>query len=358
VVQQFYSLEIDFLEHQTEDSTVIGFNIDGAPEAAFDFIAGQNITIKYYSNGEEIRRSYSICACPSEGRLRIGVRAIKDGLFSNFALKELKVGDKLEILPPVGSFTAQGKVAANGQYVFFATGSGITPMISMIKDKLEKDEDATCTLFYANRTVASMMFRDELDGIKNKYRTRFQTVYLFSREQQDSDLFYGRMDEDKVRQLMHIFVADKAGSQYFICGPEEQTIAIKNLLTHELGISASQVHFELFHTGDLKPEVKPQEEEANFTGTAEVTVRIDGKETTFHLAYDKESILDAGIRQGLDLPYSCKGGVCCTCRAQLLEGKVHMDQNYALEDDEVEEGFILTCQSHPRAGKLLVDYDV
>lgn len=358
VVQQFYSLEIDFLEHQTEDSTVIGFNTKEVPEGVFDFKAGQNITIKYYFDGEEIRRSYSICTCPSESRIHIGVRAIKDGLFSNFALKNLKVGDRLDILPPVGSFTIQGKMATSGRYVFFATGSGITPVISMIKDKLEKDPAATCTLFYSNRSVGSMMFRDELDGIKNKYSTRFQAVYLFSREQLDSDLLYGRMDGDKVRQLMNIFVTDKAGSQYFICGPEEQTIAIRNLLTKELGIPSGQVHFELFHTGDLKPEVKSQEEVTDFKGTAEVTVRIDGKETTFHLAYDKESILDAGIRQGLDLPYSCKGGVCCTCRAQLLEGKVHMDQNYALEDDEVEEGFILTCQSHPRAGKLFVDYDV
>lgn len=355
MAQQFHTLTVNYLDRQTDDSIIIGFDMDGLPESTFHFLAGQNISIRIFSNGEELRRTYSICSCPSEGIIRIGVRGVKDGIFSNIALNQLKIGDTLDIMPPVGNFTIQGKNAADNQFVFFATGSGITPIISMIKDKLEKDNSAVCTLFYSNRNIASMMFREELDGIKNNYTDRLQVVYLFSREFLDADLFYGRMTAEKSKVLLETFVPDFAGSQFFICGPQEQTIAIKDLLTKTLNVPINHVHFELFHTGSL-PEVV-QEEHIDFTGTAEVTVRLDGKETTFNLGYDKMSILEAGLKQGLDLPYSCKGGVCCTCRAHLSEGQVKMDQNFALEEDELEEGFILTCQSHPRSGKLFVDYD-
>lgn len=355
MTQQFYSLEVNYLERQTEDSIIIGFNTDNAPAHVFDFKAGQNISIRLFKNGEDLRRTYSICSAPSDNCIHIGVRAIKDGIFTDIAFNHLKLGDKLDILPPVGNFHIKGKTSANNQYIFFATGSGITPIISMIKDILENDNQAKCTLFYSNRNIASMMFREELDGIKNTHLDRLQIIYVFSREHLDADLFYGRMTADKSKVLLQTFVPDFNGSQFFICGPQDQTLSIKEMLTKELHIPSAQVHFELFHTGSIP--VYSDNEESDFTGTAEVTVRIDGKETTFHLEYDKMSILEAGIKQGLDLPYSCKGGVCCTCRAHLTEGKVHMDQNYALEDDEVEEGFILTCQSHPRSGKLFVDYD-
>lgn len=352
---QFYSLPVIYLHRETDDSTIIGFDTSSVPDGTFDFTAGQNITVKLFIEGQEIRRSYSICSCPSEGHLRIGVRAIKDGLFSNYALNHLKTGDQLEVMPPVGGFTTEGKKAANDHYVFFATGSGITPVISMIKERLENDSNALCTLFYSNRNISSMMFRDELDAIKNKNITRLQLIYIFSREQLDADLFYGRMTAEKAELLLRKFVSDIPGCQYFICGPEDQTIALKDLLIKQYNIPSPQVHFELFHTGLIQAAKK--EEAVDFTGTAEVTIRLDGKETTFNLAYDKMSILDAGIRNGVDLPYACKGGVCSTCKAHLAEGKVHMDLNYSLEEDEIEDGFILTCQSHPRTGRLFVDFD-
>ena len=349
---QFYPLTVDYLHKETEDSVIIGFNTNGA--ANFKFVAGQNITIKLLHEGEELRRTYSICTSPSEGKLQIGVRAIKDGIFSHFALNKLKVGDVLEVMPPIGNFVVNNKEAASGQFVFFATGSGITPVISMIKEKLESDPNAQCLLFYSNKNIGSMMFRDELDGLKNKNLTRFQVVNIFSREQLDNELFYGRMSSQKCNSLIDQFINEPKLAQYFICGPEDLTLVIKDLLLQTYGIPAPQVHFELFHTGAVKVI---EQATVSTTGLAKVTVRLDGKETTFDLAYDKQSILDAGIKNGLDLPYACKGGVCSTCKAHLGRGKVHMDLNYSLEEDELQDGFILTCQSHPREDELFVDYD-
>ena len=352
---QFYSLPVNYLHKETEDSIIIGFDTSNYPAGQFDFTAGQNITIKHFHAGEEIRRTYSICSSPSEGKLRIGVRAIKDGIFSHYALNELRVGHRLDIMEPIGNFVVHNKISPSGHFVFFATGSGITPIISMIKEKLESDPQAQCTLFYSNKNIGSMMFRDELDGMKNKNLTRLQVVNIFSREQLDNELFYGRLSEDKCNSLIRQFVNQPDQAQYFICGPEDLTLIIKNMLTQKYNIPAGQVHFELFHTGALK--VVEKVTVSNQTGLAKVTIRLDGKETTFDLAYDKQSILDAGIKNGIDLPYACKGGVCSTCKAHLPKGKVHMDMNYSLEEDEIEDGFILTCQSHPREDELFVDFD-
>lgn len=350
----FYRLKVDHLHRETEDSVIIGFDTSSLPEEAFKWIAGQNITIKLFHEGEELRRTYSICTSPSERKLHIGVRAIKDGIFSRYALNDIKVGDELEVMAPTGSFVVNTKVSSSGQFVFFATGSGITPVISMIKEKLEEDPSAQCILFYSNKNIGSMMFRDELDGLKNKNLTRLQVVNIFSREQLDNDLFYGRLSAEKCKQLVQQFVREPLNAQYFICGPEDLTMTIKDLLLKDYNIPATQVHFELFHTGAVKVVEKAA---VSTTGLAKVTIRLDGKETTFDLAYDKQSILDAGIKNGIDLPYACKGGVCSTCKAHLGKGKVHMDMNYSLEEDELEDGFILTCQSHPREDELFVDYD-
>lgn len=352
---QFYSLKVNHLHKETEDSVIVGFDTSQLPAEVFRFIAGQNVTIKLFHNGEELRRTYSICSSPSEGKLHIGVRAIKDGVFSHYALNTLKIGDTLEIMAPVGNFVVNNKTAPSGHFVFFATGSGITPIISMIKEKLEEDLNAQCTLFYSNRNVGSMMFRDELEWLKNKNLTRLQIVNIFSREQLDTDLFYGRMTSDKAWQLITKFVAEPTKAQYFICGPEDLTLDLKDLLINKFKIDSHQVHFELFHTGLVK--VAAAQTVSSGSGIASVTIRLDGKETTFDLPFDKMSILDAGIKNGVDLPYACKGGVCSTCKAHLPEGKVHMDLNYSLEEDELEDGFILTCQSHPRADKLFVDFD-
>lgn len=355
VATQFYPLTIDFLEHETDDSVVIGFDTSSAPADKFKFIAGQNINIRFFKDGEEYRRTYSICTAPYEDKLRIGVRSVPNGIFSNMALHHLKPGDVLEVMPPGGSFTIANNRSTSDQYIFFAVGSGITPVISMIKYILDNDGFATCKLFYGNKNIASMMFRNELDQLKNKFMSRLQIVYTFTREQTDNELFYGRLTNDKCSKLIDSFVTYPIDAQYFLCGPEDMTLSVKELLVSQLNIPSMQVHFELFYVGLLPVTTKAPTEVQN--GMAQVTLRLYNKEVTFDLDYNGESILDAGIRNGLDLPYACKGGVCSTCKGHMTTGEVQMDANFALEDDELEDGYILTCQSHPRASKIYVNYD-
>lgn len=351
----FHKLTVKDIQHETKDCVSIVFDIPKELEKDFLFKQGQNITIKKKIDGEEIRRSYSICSCPLDNELRVAVKKVYDGSFSTFANQKLKQGDVLDVLPPTGTFFTEVNRSNKKKYVFFAAGSGITPVISIIKTILRMEPESRVTLVYGNRNVLSIIFKEDLEALKDKHLQRFRVYHILSRERTESTINYGRIDADKCRQLSRLINLASV-DEFFICGPEKMLFAITEFLETN-GIDKRKIHFELFTTPTRKNTKiyiakNTQEDEGS-----EITVKMDGRSFTFMLDYNSNNILDAGLAEGADLPFACKGGVCTTCKAKLLEGKVEMEVNYGLEQEEVKEGFILTCQSHPRSKKVVVDYD-
>jgi ring-1,2-phenylacetyl-CoA epoxidase subunit PaaE len=355
VALHFHKLTVKDIQHETKDCVSIAFDIPGESEKDFLFKQGQNITIKTNMDGEEIRRSYSICSCPLDNELRIAVKKVYDGAFSTFANQQLKPGDVLDVLPPTGTFFTEVDNSNKKKYVFFAAGSGITPVISIIKTTLQTEPESSVTLVYGNRNVSSIIFKEDLEALKDKHLQRFRIYHILSRERTEATINYGRIDAEKCAQLARVIDLTPV-DEFFICGPEKMIFTVKEFLeTH--GIHKRKIHFELFTTPTRK-NIKIytakglQEDEGS-----EVTVKMDGRSITFMLDYNSNNILDASLAQGADLPFACKGGVCCTCKAKLVEGEVEMEVNYGLEQEEVNAGFILTCQSHPRSKKVVVDFD-
>lgn len=349
----YHRLKVAEIRKETPDCISILFEVPETIREKFQYKQGQNVTVKTHL--DDVRRSYSICSSPADRELRIAVKKVPNGMFSTFATEQLKEGDFLELLPPTGTFYTEVDSAQKKKYLFFAAGSGITPVISIIKTILYTEEDSHITLVYGNRNVHSIIFKEQLEALKDKFMQRFRIFYILSRERTDADLNYGRIDAEKCKQLSPLIPYQNM-DEAFICGPEKMIFTVKDFLIAQ-GVPTSKIHFELFTTPAstaYKPLIK--KEEIPESGSA-VTVKIDGRSYDFPLEYDDNSILDAGLNVGLDLPYACKGGVCSTCRARLMEGKVEMEVCYGLEDDEVADGYILTCQSHPRSEKVVVDYD-
>ena len=350
----FHKLRIKDIRKETPDCVSIAFEIPSEVEHDFRFIQGQNITLKTAADAQE-RRSYSICSSPLENELRVAVKKVENGLFSTFANEKLKAGDILEVMPPTGTFFTGLNPAKKSDYVFFAAGSGITPVISIIKTILATENKSVVTLMYGNKNLASVIFKDQLEALKDKYLERFSLYNIFSREKTESDFNYGRIDVSKLHKLSK-FVNFNKVDHFFICGPEKMIFTVKDFLKG-WGIDTEKIHFELFTTPTKKhTKIYKTVEETTPSGS-DITLKIDGRTFEFKLGYNEETILDAGLAQGADLPFACKGGVCCTCKAKLVEGEVEMEANYGLEKSEVKEGFILTCQSHPRSEKVIVDYD-
>lgn len=354
MAKHFHKLRIKDIRRETAECVSIAFEIPAEAEFDFRFIQGQNITIKTTTDANE-RRSYSICNSPLEKELRVAVKKVENGLFSTFANEKLKKGDILEVMPPTGTFFTGLNPAKKSEYVFFAAGSGITPVISLIKTILATEEKSTVTLMYGNKNLGSVIFKDQLEALKDKYLQRFSLYNIFSREKTESDFNYGRIDVSKLNQLSR-FVNFNKIDHFFICGPEQMIFTVKDFLKG-WGIESEKIHFELFTTPTKKHTQIYKAVEETKTEGSEITIKIDGRSFDFQLGFNEETILDAGLAQGADLPFACKGGVCCTCKAKLVEGEVEMEANYGLEKSEVKEGFILTCQSHPRSEKVVVDYD-
>ena len=353
----FHRLKIKDIKKETADCVSISFDIPETLTALFEFKEGQNITIKGNIDGEEIRRSYSLCTAPHENELRVAVKKVAGGSFSQFANDVLKPGDILEVLPPTGKFNAKLHAAKNGNYLAIAAGSGITPILSIIKHTLRSQPNSSFTLIYGNRDRNSIIFFDELEGLKNKYIERFNFINILSRERTDTEIFYGRINEQKLTGLEKL-VPYKNFDEIYLCGPEEMIFTANDYFQQQ-GIEKEKIHFELFTTPGQKKSTTNIQQAAVSTGPkSNITIRLDGRSFDFDLGFNSSSILDAALQQGADLPYACKGGVCATCRAKLLEGEVDMEVNYALEKEELEQGFILTCQSHPRTEKVVVDFDV
>jgi ring-1,2-phenylacetyl-CoA epoxidase subunit PaaE len=353
----FHPLKIKDIKRETPECVSIAFDIPEDLREEFKFTHGQNINVRTYFNGEEVRRTYSICTAPFENELRVAVKKMSNGAFSTFANSELKEGDTLDVMPPSGKFNTVLNPAHKKNYVAFAAGSGITPIVSIIKTTLKAEPHSTFTLVFGNKNTNSIIFKEELQSLKDKYMERFQLHNVLSRERMEADINYGRIDEKKCAQLEKL-IDYKAADDFFICGPENLIFTVKDFLEN-YGIDKKKIHFELFTTPDKKPQntnYKPQA--ASSTTASSITVKLDGRSFDFNLDYDSNSILDAALAAGADLPFACKGGVCCTCKAKLVEGKVDMEVNYGLEHDEIEAGFILTCQSHPRTDKVVVDFDI
>lgn len=350
----FHKLTVKDIKHETPDCVSIAFDIPSELQKEFQFIPGQNVTIK--TPLDEIRRSYSICTSPLENELRIAVKKVNNGIFSSFANEKLKKGDVLEVLPPTGTFCTEIKASNKKEYVFFAAGSGITPVISIIKTILNTEVQSNVTLIYGNKNVPSIIFKEELEALKDKHLERFRIYHILSREKTDSVFNYGRIDLDKCHQLSKLIRLNSV-DEFFICGPEQMIFRVKDFLQNS-GIDPEKIHFELFTTPtrqhtQIYTAVKEEKEEGS-----KITVKLDGRSIDFMLDYNSNTILDAALAEGADVPFACKGGVCCTCKAKLLEGEVEMETNYGLEPSEVKAGFILTCQSHPRSKNVVVDYDV
>lgn len=356
----FHSLKVSEVRRETPDSVSVTFDIPSELADSFRFIQGQNITVRATLDGEEIRRNYSICSSPFDNELRIAVKQVPSGKFSTFANRSLKKGDVLELLPPTGKFYTVLDPRVKKNYVAFAAGSGITPILSIIKTTLKAEPGSTFLLVYGNKQRKSILFREELEALKNIYLDRFQIIHVLSRERSESTLNAGRIDKEKCLAISDKIINLATVNEFFLCGPAAMIDNVKEFLISK-GIEKKKIHFELFNAPAPKTvvaEKKLSEPKHYENARAKVSIQLDGIISQFDLDFNGETILNAAMKQGIDLPFACKGGMCCTCRAKLESGEVDMDHNYALEHEEVEAGFILTCQSHPRTESLFVNFDV
>lgn len=352
----FQPLLVKKVQTETSDCVIITFDIPDSLRELFQFVQGQNVTLKTNIDGEEIRRSYSICTAPYENQLSIAVKKVAGGIFSTYANTRLKQGSLIDVMPPTGSFNTLLNKTNKKNYCALAAGSGITPILSIIKTTLSTEPASTFTLVYGNRSRSSIIFYEALAGLKNKYPDRFSFINILSREKTETEINHGRIDIQKLTDLQKL-VDFKRMDETFICGLSEMLFTAKEFLLN-IGVDQKKIHFELFSTPGSKQAQRQQIITTENTGPkSKITIQLDGRSFDFDLAYNSESILDAALKQGADLPYACKGGVCCTCRAKLIEGEVKMDVNYALEAEELAKGYILTCQSHPVTEKIVIDFD-
>lgn len=353
-LSHFYRLRVRTIQPETRDSAIIVFDVPPELQDKFRFVQGQYLTLRARIGDEDVRRSYSICSAVQDNLLRVGIKRTPGGIFSNWIIDKLKAGDMLEVMPPEGRFHVQLSPAHEKHYVAFVAGSGITPIFSIIKTTLLTEPNSRFTLFYGNRASGSIMFREELAQLKDTFLDRFSLLYLMTREHQDVDLLNGRITGEKSEQLLQRFCRLEAIDTIFICGPQDMAQDVR-LKLKDLGFADSKIKVELFTVNDFE-RARPSKSCAAPEGDCRVKLIVDGSELQFTMQRD-ESILDAALRRGIDLRHSCKSGVCATCRAKLIEGQVDMDSNYALEDYEVQRGFILTCQSYPLTDSVTVDFD-
>ncbi|BCJ65193.1 1,2-phenylacetyl-CoA epoxidase subunit PaaE [Polymorphospora rubra] len=352
----FHPLPVRAVDRLTDEAVAITFDVPPELRPLYTFQAGQHLTVRRLEDGADVRRSYSICSTPADltghGRLRIGVKEIPGGAFSSFASRALRAGDTVDVMPPLGHFTTDFDPARARHYGAVAAGSGITPVLSLVATALAVEPDSRFTLVYGNRHARTVMFAEELADLKDRYPARLHLVHVLSREPGESPLLSGRIDTDRLCRLLDSVVPADRIDEWFLCGPYGLVTEATAVLA-ERGVPARSVHTELFHV-DEAPAPPPRP--AGTEGGTEVTILLDGRASSLRMGAD-ERVLDAALRVRGELPYACKGGVCSTCRAKVVEGEVSMARNYALEPDEVAAGYVLTCQSSPLTDRLVVDYD-
>ena len=355
---KFYKLKVSDVRRETPDAVSVAFEVPVQLAVEYQYKQGQYLTLKLNTNGEEIRRSYSVCTSPfAEKELRIAIKEVKDGRASTFINRNLKAGDELEVMTPMGNFHTPLSGANKKNYVLFAGGSGITPMMSILKSVLYIEKQSTITLIYANRNEESTIFKSEIEKIAADHKDKVKVVFVYDAPKQPTaELYTGLLTPVKIKAIIANHVGLNLNNDFFVCGPGPMMENVKQVL-EELKVAKDKIHIEYF-TAVLETLANAEKPVAlGAKGVSKVTVLQYGIENTFDLATNGDTILDAAIEFGIDAPYSCKGAVCCTCRAKVLEGKVSMDANFALTDHEVEQGYILTCQAHPLTDKVVLDYD-
>jgi ring-1,2-phenylacetyl-CoA epoxidase subunit PaaE len=351
----FYALTVASVQPQTRDAVAVSFSVPPDLRERYRFTPGQYLALRGTLDGDDVRRTYSICSAPHEGTLCVAIKRVDDGRFSRWAHEALKPGVTLDVAPPRGRFGLVPDPVQARAYVAFAAGSGITPILSIIKATLHTEPGSTFTLVYGNRATSTTMFREELLDLKDRYLGRFVVLFVMSREQQDVELFNGRIDRAKCDALCATWVDAAAADRTFVCGPHEMTEAVTASLA-ALGVPAARVRTERFAAPgrEVRPQVAVVRPASNAVRAYAVA---DGRRREFAIERGTETVLAAALRQGIELPYSCTGGVCSTCRALLVEGEVDMDVHYALEDYEIKSGYVLTCQSYPQSDTIGLDYD-
>ncbi len=357
-MSRFHPLTVTDVRRETRDAVVVTLAPAETDRTLFDFTQGQYLTFRRRFDDEELRRSYSICSGKDDGVIKVGIKRVDGGHFSTWANESLKVGDTLEAMPPMGHFFTALEPDVPKHYLGFAAGSGITPLLSIIKTVLAREPQARFTLVYANRQISSIMFREELDDLKNTYLGRFSVLHILRSEAQEIDLFTGRVDADKCSALFKKWIDIRSVTTAFICGPEGMMLAVAGAL-REHGLKDEQIKFELFAASQPGKARRKAESvaSADQQATCEATVTLDGATRTFRFPKHGQSLLDAALENAMDAPYACKAGVCSTCRAKVIEGEVEMEINHALEDYEVRQGYVLTCQCHPLTDRVVVSYD-
>ncbi len=354
----FYEVEIAEIVKETKDCSVVTFDIPEQLRENFSFKQGQYLTLRKQINGEEVRRSYSLCSSPLENKWQVAIKQIPGGLFSTYANTEMKAGDAIELMAPAGEFFVEVAPNATKNHIAFAAGSGITPILSIIKTHLTEEPGSTFKLFYLNRTVKSIIFKEEIERLKNQFFGRFQVFYFLTKEKRDIPFLNGRFDGEKLGVLTQTFIDVADTSSCFLCGPQEMVFLIRDYL-QEAGLSKENIHYELFFTGsDVAADRQTAAALKRKVEGTEVTIIDGGKEFHFIMDDDFDNLLDGALAAGADLPYACKGGVCSTCKCKIVKGSVEMKVNYALEEDEVAKNLVLSCQAVPTSEAITVDFDV
>lgn len=356
---KFYPLKVKDVRPETADCVSVSLEVPAQMADQFRFAPGQYLTFRRHFADAEVRRSYSICSTPNEGELRVAIKKVEQGKFSTYANSELKAGELLDVMPPMGNFTIKHPKAERKEYLAFVAGSGITPVMSIMKHVLEDEPNSSFTLVYGNRSKNSIIFREAIEALKNKYMQRLRIFHVLSREYMEVPLFSGRINAEKCGEFCKTLIDLSTINEAFICGPEDMILSVRQKLI-DLGMPAANVHMELFTSPD-QPKASHEKWVSGHKDEggpkSKVSITLDGVTFDMEVGFNGESILDAALKNGADLPYACKGGVCCTCRAKVTEGEVEMEVNYALEHDEIEKGFVLTCQSHPRTERVVIDFD-
>ncbi len=357
---EFHDISVKEVRKETNDCASVKLTIPEHLQDEFAYRQGQHIIFRKYIDGEEIRRTYSLCSNPYDNEWRVCVKQIPEGKFSTYVNRELKAGDVVEVMAPTGKFGVETQVEPKKKkhYLFFAAGSGITPILSLVKTFLQQEPQSTCQLFYLNRTTKSIIFREELEQLRNRYFGRFELAYFLTREHRDIELFNGRLDAAKIKALTETLIDIDKVTGCFVCGPEDLTFLLRDELV-KYGLPKNRMHYELFVTGLSEADKKRAAAalENRFDGT-KITVLDGGKEFKFAMSEDYDNVLDAALAAGADVPFACKGGVCSTCKCQVKEGAVEMKKNYALEKDELDKNIVLSCQAVPTTETLVVDFDI
>jgi ring-1,2-phenylacetyl-CoA epoxidase subunit PaaE len=345
----FKKLIIKEIKRETKDAVSIVFNIPTELQPNYEFVAGQYLNLRLTLDGEEIRRAYSICSSPESGELRIAVKAVKNGKFSQFANTKLKAGDILEVGKPEGKFTFEPQADRQKNYAAFVAGSGITPAISILKSVLKSEARSSFVLVYGNKSPEETIFHQELHDLQSQYTGRLFVHYVFSQAKVDGELF-GRIDKSTVNFVLNTKHKELAFDKFYLCGPEEMINTVSAVLK-EHNVAEKNIKFELFSSSSTENKI-----EKSLEGHTKITILVDDEETTFEMS-QKQTILEAALKQGVDAPYSCQGGICSSCLARIKSGTAEMTKNSILSDKEIADGLVLTCQAHPTSAEIMVDYD-